>query len=690
LPAADNPKDAPKETPLPKGAKTQLGNSQMVFRFAPSATLLPPDYKTLLIPDRGGVRRYELATGRALDKEKGDEVPTDALVAVSGDGKRFVVAGKQFGGDWTSILSVRNTTTGEVIQKFTRADVHSHATALGLSNVCLSADGKVLAQGSQDKDFNGFVTVWGVDKNEKLFHTGVLQREAPLPILSPDGKLLATRAHQVFGGRPPTHEDNHPTRTIQVWDVAARKELFQARVSPGAFLTTVAFSPDAATLAVSGGDGPLVLWDAKTGKPKRTLLGRTGQSVRIAFSPDGKTVAGVGSDGAIQRWAMADGNALGTTEALDPYLDVSVLGLAFAGNDRVVAWGTVGQSTVAWEAPSGKLLTPPTEHVSAIQSIGFAAGGKTVVTSGADGRVVRWDATTGKPLGPVVLRPGRERWPAREQTGPQPQPVVTVSRDGSRAIAYGFPSVVFDLTTGREEFCIPTAQSGRHATSSVPSADLTRVAILSVTTDETGTASCAVWDTTNRRKLAEVEVPYTTRWLPTAGISPSGERLVTAVYERIPPDAEQKLVVTGWDLKTGKKIDHVVDVNASGRLFVAVASDGYAVLSFGSGRMRAYNYADGKGGDEFETTRPGPEVTGPVVFSPDGKQFASAAPADERGTSGVRVHDWPSGRVRHTFVGHRTPVTALGFSPDGKTLASGSQDTTVLLWDVGEKKEAKE
>ena len=99
--------------------------------------------------------------------------------------------------------------------------------------------------------------------------------------------------------------------------------------------------------------------------------------------------------------------------------------------------------------------------------------------------------------------------------------------------------------------------------------------------------------------------------------------------------------------------------------------------------MRAYNYADGKGGDEFETARAGPEVAGPVVFSPDGKRFVSAAPPDERGMSGVRVHDWPSGRVRHTFVGHRAPVSAITFSPEGKTLASGAQDATVLLWDLG-------
>jgi WD40 repeat protein len=37
--------------------------------------------------------------------------------------------------------------------------------------------------------------------------------------------------------------------------------------------------------------------------------------------------------------------------------------------------------------------------------------------------------------------------------------------------------------------------------------------------------------------------------------------------------------------------------------------------------------------------------------------------------------------LRH-FSGHSSSVTSVAFSPDGKTLASGSKDHTIKLWDV--------
>lgn len=35
-----------------------------------------------------------------------------------------------------------------------------------------------------------------------------------------------------------------------------------------------------------------------------------------------------------------------------------------------------------------------------------------------------------------------------------------------------------------------------------------------------------------------------------------------------------------------------------------------------------------------------------------------------------------------TLKGHKHTITSIAFAPDGKTLASGSKDETVILWDL--------
>lgn len=676
--------DDPADDPLPPGAKARFGISRAILRTNPAIGLVPPKLTTFLAPTvNGGVRPYDLGTGRPL--VKGGPLVGPGQVVVCGDGSRAAVMRP-------GAITIIDVATRKLVLAVQPPE---GVIVVGVAGASFSADGKSLAYGGRLKDGLGGVVVWNVDKNELIARVETLQSAPVFPLLAADGKTLVThgpppppiairdpQAPMSKAKEPTPPEDADKLRTAQVWDVAGAKELFQARVTGmGGQVVSSAISPDGTLITLSSGDGPIDLFDGKTGKRTQTLLGRKAQGAKIAIAPDGKTIASVGPDFRIMRWSR-DGEPLDTTDPPPGMINAPVTGLTFLDNERAVAWQTVHHFAVAWEAPTGRLISPLMDHAAPLHSMAFAEDGKDFFSSGFEGRAFRWDLATGQLNQPIQFHP------ARIPGQPRITPIVSYSANAKLALWARLPasSEVFDVVSGSDLFAIPAPSAPPGAVGMHLSPEGTMVVTTSRGDGQRG-GMCCVWNLETQRRIVEFELPPSIAAVaPGANVSPSGKRILVLTTNRKSTGAGEVMTMTAFDSATGKRLSGVEDPSARGTVAVTAINDTTAILTATSGRIWSVDYAAEKVGDTIDTI-PGrpfgePANSNVMAVSPDGKYFAIAVVGEQQETFGVRVYEWPSGKLQHTFIGHVGPVGVLRFSPDSKFLVSGSQDTSVILWDL--------
>ena len=193
-----------------------------------------------------------------------------------------------------------------------------------------------------------------------------------------------------------------------------------------------------------------------------------------------------------------------------------------------------------------------------------------------------------------------------------------------------------------------------------------------------------LWDVAERREIRRFAANGPGHGIWNVAFSPDG-RQVTATG----PKGDR-----AWDLATGQEVRGAIRIgNAPGR--DVISPDGRYRASGGLGSrpgrpandpsIRIREQALGPGG------RDAPRARGwdrrPRLLprrSPAGRGQRDEA-HEPRG-DGADLGDLAAGRELRRLEGHRSAVKAVAFTPDGRSIVSGSEDATALVWDVSDLK----
>lgn len=207
------------------------------------------------------------------------EDPAVTSLAYSPDGSHLVTASQD------SIL-VWDLATRRLI------DQSGSWSFSGGESLTLTPDGRIVASLGADVD-TAVPGVANLDLGWVSFNRSALAA-------SPKGRTLATGSsdHTVQLWNPPD-----PSKVDDLSKKSPPIKLLATLTGHSANVTSVAFTPDGATLASGDADGTIRLWDVKAHRAIATWAnGGASAATSLSFTPDGQTLISADADGKIRLW----------------------------------------------------------------------------------------------------------------------------------------------------------------------------------------------------------------------------------------------------------------------------------------------------------------------------------------------------------------------------------------------------
>lgn len=414
------------------------------------------------------------------------------------------------------------------------------------------------------------------------------------------------------------HDDN----TIRLYDIVTKTEVavftgHQERI------ITITYSPDSSKLVSVSTDNTIHFWDVNKKREISKLTGTQCPIVKLAFSPDGKILASVGYDGTIRFLDPISGREL---KNFATGHIMSIIGLAFTKENKILVSAAQNGSVQKWDVMNGILHpSPNVEHYERTKAFAFSADATLYASHGED--------------------------------------VVRVSKTSIRYLPHS-ETHLWSLTHGKNVISLPHSYGA-----------------LAFSPDNKLLAACntkttSIWNIQKRQELFNIDVRQFFMHM-VVRFSPDGKTFTTGGM-----DGEVHI----WDVNTGIKLGTMgTGLREYSRNLAYSPDNSILAVSYVNAvknvnnHLKLWNLVTKK--EMYTLLKPKDNVRiGRIGFSPDGKTLLVTTQRFNLGE--IRLFDVESGMpLPPILTGHTLEIKTLAFSHDGKTLATGSADGTILLWD---------
>jgi WD40 repeat protein len=417
------------------------------------------------------------------------------------------------------------------------------------------------------------------------------------------------------------------------------------------------FNRDNTRIATSGSsDRSAKVWDLRTGELVRAFPNQPSEIEGALLNDAGDRLITVASSPASIFWLWDVGTGEKKRELSGHANQVRWYG--FNPDTTLFATCCLDQKARLWDVESGKLVHELRGHTGWVEYAAFHPSRNRIVTASHDCTLRLWDTETGHTV--AVLRG-------------HVSPVLNVafSKDGRTIVSTSKDGAI-------KQWDVETAERGNAIRGHEK-----YVYGVACHKDNERIAS-ASWDGTvriwNARTGKQLHCMHHGHGKPeivsSVAFQPNGDLLASVSRDN---------TVRLWDVNTGREVHrfdapvgHWVDTR------VAFSPDG-SLLATGDNANRVRIW-DVNTRTEYAVLEHHQHIIRDLAFSPDGR-FLATGGADI--DCAIRIWDVKNKRLAHHLKptkkgedGHSDVIYALAYSPDGKTLASGSVDGSVRLWDT--------